>query len=644
MLNYDFINTQDSLNKIIEEAKKCKQISVDTETSSLNVLDPSFKLWLVQLEVNGKAYVIDARKVNLEPLRNILEDDNIIKVLQAAKYDYKVLKVSCGISIKNIYDTMLAEDILYAGLNRRNSLKELAKNYLGIVLDKETRDTFVNFKIEDEFAEEQKQYAAQDVLVLPKIKKTQQLYLKQYGLEPTVNLEFSIIGIVAEMELKGFKLDGERWHKSLVETKKKIFKVGTELRNILPNPPTPPSKPVRLKKDGIPFKNTSEPKPPPVLNLDSWQQMAAALDSVGIDLKKANKITRKGLTNNITVKFAMNNLYKDDSFKKKILSNLLIYRTLKQTDKTFGENLIAHIGKDGRIHANFNQTGTDASRFSADAPNLQNIQKKGEEGKRLRCCFIPGKDNKFVIGDWGQLHLRIIADLSNDTIMLKLFSDPKTDLHKATASKIFNIPYGSVTKEQRDAAKVPNFGVIYGIGENSLADRLGKSKEEAKAIIESYNNTFSVLMNYLEKEGKDAVSRGWSKTTLGRIRWIPKVDSKDKDYKRKVAFYERVGKNNPILSTDGDMLKIAMLMLHNRISEFGATIVNCIHDELVIEAPEQNAFAVAKIVKEVMIKAGQRFVKKVPIVVDVKIRDVWWMDTGADDDESKQQLTLFNAW
>jgi len=639
--DYEYVQDQKSIPFIIADAKKEKYLGVDTENSGgLDILVPGVTLLLFQIEVGGKAYVIDARRVDLSPFKEILEDDNYIKIVQNANYDYKMIRVKAGINLNGIYDTRIAEYLLNVGISREgNSLGVLSKKYLDVDLDKSITMTFAEFPYEDEFTDEQIMYAADDVLVLPGIKRRQQMYLNQLGLNSIADLEFKLVPAVAKMELNGMKIDAIKWRKSLENTRKKLFKVVGDLRQVLPDPPAPPAKPVRLKKDGTPFANSAAQKPDPILNLDSPMQLATSCSEVGIDLEKANKKTRRGLTNTDTLKYAKE-LYRSSSVKLDVLSNIIKYRGLKQTEKTFGENLLDHIRPDGRIHARFHQNGTESGRFSSSAPNLQNIQKKGEEGKILRSCFIPEFGHKFIIADYSQIELRIAAEMSGDPTMISILQDPKGDIHRGTASKMYGIPYDKVTSAIRGAAKTLNFGLIYGMSVKTLSERLGCSSDEAAEHLKRYEETYPVLMAWLEKQGTGAFESGFSKTIGGRIRWFPSLDINDENYRRMKGFYERVGRNHPIQGTSADMTKTSMVFLDRLFDNYLARMINTVHDELCVEVPCKHTIPMAQLVKRKMIFAGQQYLKKVPILVDVKIRDCWFKDDGVEDTEEGQQLWL----
>ncbi len=629
--SFDYITAQRDLAAIIADIKKQQFIGLDIESTGLDFLLPTTKILLVQLEVGGNIFVIDARKVDVGPLREVFENPRYIKTIQNALFEFKAFYARLGIVITGIYDTKIVESLLNAGLSKGGTgLRDLVKKYANVELDKSTRNEFIGFPDDDEFTEKQLRYAADDVVYLSLIRNSQQTQLDTYGLNKVAGLEFSVVEPVAKMELAGIRLDADRWRISLTDVKQRLFKVTQELMNVLPDPPPPLPKPIKIKKDGTPYKNSAKVKPVPILNLGSWQQLAWACDQIGINLTGANKKTKKGLTNVATIQYAQK--ITADAWKKEILGNIVKYRQLNQIKKTFGENLINWIKDDGRIHAQFHQNGTAAGRFSSSGPNLQNIQKKGEEGKILRSCFIPKDGCKFIIADYGQLHLRIASELSGDPVMTQILENSSGDLHKGTASQMFGVPYDQVTDEQRGMAKALNFGIIYGMGIMTLADRLGCTRDKAETLYNTYTDTYKVLMEWINKEGATSWERGYARAISGRMRWFPALDSEDKDFKKMKSFYNRVGKNHPMIATDGDMLKTSMVFLCKPLERYSAQIVNIIHDEICIEVPDEYAIEVARVVRRKMILAGRMFLKSIPITVEIKVRDCWYKDDENETD------------
>jgi len=639
-LIYKYIIKQEDVPNIVEEAKKQQFIPLDTETTGLDYLDDNVKLLLVQLLVGDVAYVIDARKVDLSPLKEVLEDRAYTKIIQNANFDYKMLYVKAGISVKGIYDTQIAEKLLHAGMyNVRTNLLQLVKKYCDVTLDKQVRQTFVDFDHENGvFTDEQLEYSALDVWYLIDIMKNQQRYIKEFKMTAISNLEFRLIEPIAHMEIAGIKLDAVKWRKTLVQINERVFNLSRFLRDELPAPLPPPPKPVRIKKDGTPYKNNAVPKPPPVLNLDSWQQVNEAFDAVGIDLNRANKVTRKGLTNNATLLYAISMC--DDDKKKQIIKSLVDYREVKQVEKTFGESLLGHIAKDGRIHARFHQTGTDSGRLSSSDPNLQNIKKKGKDGKILRACFVPEKGCKFIVADYSQIELRLAAELSGDPLMLAALAKGE-DLHWSTARDMYDTE--DVDDDLRRAAKTLNFGIIYGMEVKTLSERIGCSLSVAAEHLERYKNTYSVLIEYLTNAGNKALEKGLTRTVGGRCRWFPDLSKRDIDFKerrRLENYYIRVGKNHPIQGTSADMTKTAIILMFYPLQKIGGRLVNTIHDEVCVEVPEENAIIAARIVNDTMIEGARKFLKQVPILVDLEIKDAWGGENHPEDNTDRQQLYL----
>jgi DNA polymerase I-like protein with 3'-5' exonuclease and polymerase domains len=627
------ITLLESLNDLVDllpEIKTQKIISIDTENAGgVDQLLPSFRPLLFQIGFNGRVYMVDLRKTDVGCLKNVLEDEKVMKIIQNGKYDWKTLFKFYNINIKNMFDTMLAEQILTSGMNDRGGagLKALALKYADVVLDKDVTSSF--FDMGDEpFTKEQIDYAAKDVLVLPKIYKEQKELLSEYGMLRVAELEFALIETVAVMEMNGFKLNTPQWRVTLEDVTRKLFRLSTELHMLLPNPPPPPPPVIRIRKDGAPFKNNAAPKPPPILNLESPQQNAWAFKEIGVDLEAVSKVSKQGVTDVDNVKYALH-VYKDDPVKVKALSTFAEYKSYGQIKKTFGESLIAQINPvTGRLHSTFNQLGADSGRFSSSDPNLQNIQKKSKEGEALRKAFVPEDGNVLVIADYSQVELRLAAEFSDDEVMLKLLNTPEGDIHRLTASAMYNLEYDKVTSEERRQAKTLNFGIIYGMTKGPLSQRLGCSEAEAGALLLTYVRTYSTMIDYVTNLGDDAVIEGYADTALGRRRWFPGVDRTDPERRRKIAAMKRIGRNHKIQGTSADMTKLAMLYLHRVLykPEYCAKLVNTVHDELCVECPKENAEAVKKIVEEKMIKAGQVFLKKVPVMVDVKINTTWWKD------------------
>jgi DNA polymerase-1 len=272
----------------------------------------------------------------------------------------------------------------------------------------------------------------------------------------------------------------------------------------------------------------------------------------------------------------------------------------------------------GRIHPDFNQIGADTGRFSCTNPNIQQIPATSD----FRQCFIPAPGYKLVTCDYSQAELRILAQLSQDPAFVEAFQSGG-DLHRLTASQMFQVPPDLVDKKQRSAAKVINFGLAYGRGPAALGVQLGVSTEEAKSLIDQYFKAYAGIQRWLDHAGKEAVRKGYSITLLGRKRYYAPLDTHDPDYNKKRASIERQGKNSPIQGANADMTKLALIGLHEALQGYDARVVNTVHDEIVVEAKEDQAEAVCTIVEHEMVKAGQQLLTLVPVVADAKIADFW---------------------
>jgi DNA polymerase-1 len=293
----------------------------------------------------------------------------------------------------------------------------------------------------------------------------------------------------------------------------------------------------------------------------------------------------------------------------------LEYRGIQKAISSYGEGLLSHVHPaTGRIHANFQQLVTTTGRFSCSSPNLQNIPTTPE----YRACFVPPPGHKLVVADYSQIELRILAELTGDVAFRRAFEEG-LDLHRMTASEMFWVPYDEVTKTQRNQSKGINFGLVYGRGAPSLADQLGVSVDRAKELIQRYFQTYKGVATWLERTGRTAVRERELRSLAGR-RGRFRFDEHDRG---QVAAVERQGKNFPIQATNSDILKQAMILLPGAIAPHGARLINCVHDELVVEAPAAQAEAAAEAVREAMKAAAGMFLHEVPVEVEVAVEDAW---------------------
>ncbi|MGN0326338.1 MAG: DNA polymerase I [Lachnospiraceae bacterium] len=290
-----------------------------------------------------------------------------------------------------------------------------------------------------------------------------------------------------------------------------------------------------------------------------------------------------------------------------VIRDILEYRAVTKLKSTYADGLSAFIKEDERIHTNFNQTITATGRISSTEPNLQNIPMRTELGRKIRKVFIPRQGFLFVDADYSQIELRILASLAGDEELIAAYRDHQ-DIHRSTASKVFHVPFEEVTDLQRRNAKAVNFGIVYGISSFGLSQDLSISRKEAQQYIEDYFAMYPAVHEYLERMKKEAKETGYSVTAFGRRRPIPEL--KSSNFMQR-SFGERVAMNAPIQGTAADVIKLAMIRVHDRLLEDGlqARMILQIHDELLIEAPEVEKEKVMEILEEEMTAAADFPVK-----------------------------------
>lgn len=300
------------------------------------------------------------------------------------------------------------------------------------------------------------------------------------------------------------------------------------------------------------------------------------------------------------------------------VSKILEYRQLTKLKSTYADGLAVYIGEDNRIHGKFNQTITATGRISSTEPNLQNIPVRMPLGREIRKVFIPKEGCVFIDADYSQIELRILAHMSDDKNLIDAYNHSK-DIHAATASLVFHVPLEEVTKEQRSNAKAVNFGIVYGISSFGLSNDLSISRKEAEQYIKDYFISYPGIKNYLDNSVKDAKEKGYSVTMFGRRRPIPELTSGNFMQRQ---FGERVAMNSPIQGSAADIMKIAMINVAKELKEkdLKSKIVLQVHDELLIEAYENEVEQVKDILKRNMEQAAHL---NVPLDVDVQVGNNW---------------------
>ena len=302
-----------------------------------------------------------------------------------------------------------------------------------------------------------------------------------------------------------------------------------------------------------------------------------------------------------------------------IVSEILQYRTLAKLNSTYAEGLVNHIEDDNKIHTNFNQTITATGRISSTEPNLQNIPMRMEMGRLIRKVFVPEEGYLFTDADYSQIELRILAHLSQDEQLIEAYKLDE-DIHRITASKVFNTPFEEVTDLQRRNAKAVNFGIVYGISSFGLSQDLSISPKEAAAYIKQYFGTYPKVKEYLDNLVASAKEKGYVTTMFGRKRPIPELSSSNFMQR---AFGERIAMNSPIQGTAADIMKIAMIAVFRKLKEknLKSKLILQIHDELVVETAEDEMEEVKAIVTESMKNAASLAVS---LEVDLHTGSNWY--------------------
>ncbi|MDF1563426.1 MAG: DNA polymerase [Deltaproteobacteria bacterium] len=566
-----------ALARAVERLVGRPVLACDLETTGL---DPHRdEVLLVQVGDDRYQIAVDARKVtDLSPLQAVLERDGIT-VFHNAQFDLKFLK-KVGLTVSRPQDTMMLETLLAGG--RRvgaRTLKACSERRVGLSLDKAVRSSFE--RMEGELTEAQIDYAIDDVLATYHLFLEQSREIEREGMQLAAQIEGAATLAFADLEYHGINLDRPAWEAILERAQVARDEARGKLEKAL--------LPV---VGGDLFGNVN-------VNYESESELRDVFARLGFpDLPGLDKETLGGLDHPVA-------------------RELLIYRNHQKTLSSYGEGFLAHIHPvTGRLHPRFRQIGAATGRASCDSPNLQNV-KKGE-GFREAFCAPPGR--KMITADYATCELRILAQLSLDPAFLRSFEKGE-DLHSAVATELFG---KTVTKETepelRNRAKAINFGLVYGMGAGGLASSLGISRNEAEKLLEGYFEKFPRVKRYLEGSVREALQRGHCETLSGRRLYL---DGASEPEKR--PHLERVARNMPVQGASADITKLAMARLtrHYQREGIDAFLVNTIHDELLVEVDADRAEEAARVLEQEMVAAGDRFLPKVPTVVDVMVSDHW---------------------
>jgi len=590
--NYHLTDTKSKRQSLISQLSELKELSFDTETTSLDILKAelvglafcfkSYEAYYVPVPPNKK----EAKDV-LNEFKHIFTNDKIKKIGQNIKYDIRVLN-NYDIEVKgNLFDTMISHYLIEPEL--KHNLEYLAECYLNYspisieeLIGKKGKNQQSMSTVDLETICE---YAGEDADLTWQLYKILENELKDNGLlELSEKIEMPLIRVLSDMEKSGFRLNTDNLHKYTKVLRDLIIGIEKEIIDLA----------------GIEF------------NISSPKQLGVVLFE---NLKIAGN-ARKTKTKQYSTSEEVLIRLKD---KHDIVAKVLDYRALKKLLSTYVEALPRLINeKTGKVHTSFEQAWVATGRLSSKNPNLQNIPIREERGREIRKSFIASnKDYVLMSADYSQIELRLMAHLSGDENMIEAFINGE-DIHSATAVKINNVTLDQVTQEMRRKAKTANFGIIYGISAFGLSQRLNISRREAKELIDSYFNTYKKVKDYMDSSINIGKNKGYVETIFGRRRYLKDINSSNA-FIRGIA--ERNAINAPLQGSAADIIKLAMVNIHKQLcNRFKTKMILQVHDELIFDMYRAESDEIKSIVKDEMVNAVKL---KVPLVIDIGIGENW---------------------
>ena len=590
--NYQLIDNEEEMQKLCDFFLTNKILSLDTETTSTNPIEAELVGLSFAVEETKAFYVPvpsdrnEAQKI-VEIFRPVYENPKILKIGQNLKYDLEVL-ARYGIELQGpMFDTMIAHYLLQPELRHNmDYMAETLLNYQTIHIDQ-----LIGAKgrgqrsMRDLLPSQVYEYACEDADITLRLKNVLEPRLKEAGVESLFrDIEMPLMPVLAEMEMNGVCLDT----KALSETSKLFTERMLQLEQHI------------YELAGEPF------------NISSPKQVGDILFGKMKIIEKPKKTKTGQFVTSEEVLMQLRS-------KSPIVGEILDYRGLKKLLGTYVDALPKLINpQTGRIHTSFNQAVTATGRLSSSDPNLQNIPVRGEDGKEIRKCFVPEENCQFFSADYSQIELRVMAHLSGDENMIRVFREGK-DLHAATAATIYKKNIDDVTRDERTKSKRANFGIIYGITVFGLAERLDISRDEAKMLIDGFFQTFPRVHDYMEQAKQTARERGYAETLFHRRRYLPDINSRNTTVRN---FAERNAINAPIQGSAADIIKVAMIRIHERFKaeKIRSKMILQVHDELNFSVVPEEKSRVEAIVLEEMQNA---YSLNVPLVADCGWGENW---------------------
>ncbi|MCB8946181.1 MAG: DNA polymerase I [Ardenticatenaceae bacterium] len=611
------IRTEKQLNELITKLNKAKAIAFDVETTGLDkmtadlvgiclAIEPPTGYYIPLTHLAGEAQSSSGQMTLFAappelaegqlPLQKVLDaltpamtNPAIPKIAHNAKYDYTILH-KYGLIVTPLgFDTMIAEWLTDPS-SKHKGLKDLARHRLGIEMT-EITDLIGKGKKQITFAEvpiaDAAPYGAADADMTLRLVKPLRAEIKEKGLEKLLDMEMPLIAVLSDMEQAGIGVDVTVLRQMSQDMSARLLQLEKTIYDIA----------------GEPF------------NINSTQQLSDILFGT-LDLPREGlKKTKSGHYS--TAANVLEDLKEVDT--SGIIEAIIEQRELTKLKSTYVDALPEMVNPDtGRIHTSFNQTGAITGRIASNSPNLQNIPIRSEIGQEIRRAFVAKPGHLFVAADYSQVELRILAHVSQDEALLAAFRQDQ-DIHRTTAAAVYNIPVAEVTYNQRRFAKAVNFGLIYGMGAFRLARDSELTLAESENYIRDYFDRFPGIKTYMDETKKKAHTDFYVETLFGRRRYFPIFRAAGSNRQMQLRA-EREAINHPIQGTAADIIKIAMLRLHEALHSYKAQMILQVHDELLLEVPEDEVEVIKPMVVEIMSNA---FKLDVPLKVEASTGSNW---------------------
>ncbi|MCQ4923697.1 DNA polymerase I [Tissierella carlieri] len=587
-LEYSMIGELD-YNELIDTIKKEGKFGFKFIISNNNYIeDKIVALGIKTQDVPTKIIYLQEDKKNfIDSFKSIFEDKSIEKIGHNLKSDIVILS-RLGIKIDNItFDSMIAQYLINPAQSSY-TINEISKEYLNIYgMDEESLLGKGKSKRSfSDLCEEEIGNCLSFTLdtILNVESKMKEIIKEQEMLDLYYNVELPLVEVLGSMEYYGFKIDTDELKKLGKEYDEEINSLTTEIYTLA----------------DVEF------------NINSPKQLGEILfDKLSLPIVKK---TKTGYSTDAEVLDKLKDQHP-------IIDKVLRYRQIVKLKSTYIDGLLNLINKDtNRVHSSFNQTITTTGRISSTEPNLQNIPIRTDDGRKIRKAFIAENNNYVLVdADYSQIELRVLAHISKDSKLMEAFINNE-DIHRKTASEVFNVPKEEVSSIMRSRAKAVNFGIVYGISDYGLSRDLNISRKEAKEYIDNYLKNYKMVKEYMENIVEEGKEKGYVETILHRRRYIPELKAKNFNIK---SFGERIAMNTPIQGSAADIIKMAMVKVYNELKtrNLKSRLILQIHDELIIEAEKDEIEEVKDIMKNVM----ENSIKlNVPLIVDLEVGDSWY--------------------